>query len=54
MNPEVSFTEPHYDGFPAILVQLSGIDLDLLAVVVTDAWRLRAPKRLLHVLTPRS
>jgi hypothetical protein len=54
MNPDVSFAEPHYDGYPAILVRLSAIDLDFLAVVVTDAWRLRAPKRMLHVLTPRT
>jgi hypothetical protein len=47
MNPEVFFTEPHYDGYPAILVRLPAIDLDLLRVVLTDAWRLRAPKRLL-------
>lgn len=48
MNPEVFFTEPHYDGYPAILVRLPAIDLDLLGVVLTDAWRLRAPKRLLR------
>ena len=47
MNPAVFFTEPHYDGYPAILVRLPAIDLDLLKVVLTDAWRFRAPKRLL-------
>ena len=47
MNPEVFFTEPHYDGYPAILVRLPNIDLDLLELVVTDAWRCRAPRRLL-------
>ena len=46
MNAEVFFTERHYDGYPAILVRLPAIDLDLLKVVVTDAWRCRAPKRL--------
>jgi hypothetical protein len=46
-DPEVFFTEPHYDGYPAILVRLPAIDLDLLGVVVTDAWRCRAPGRLL-------
>lgn len=50
MNPDVFFTEPHYDGYPAILVRLSAIDLDLLGVVLTDAWRCRAPKRLLGSL----
>lgn len=47
MNPAVFFTEPHYDGYPAILVRLPAIDIDLLGVLVTDAWRCRAPKRLL-------
>jgi len=47
MNPAAFFTEPHYDGYPAILVRLPAIDVDLLGVVVTDAWRCRAPKRLL-------
>jgi hypothetical protein len=47
MDPRVFFTEPHYDGYPAILVRLPAIDLDLLRVVLTDAWRSRAPKRLL-------
>jgi hypothetical protein len=47
MNPAVFFTEPHYDGYPAILVRLPAIELDLLEVVLRDAWQSRAPKRLL-------
>jgi hypothetical protein len=46
-NPNVFFTEPHYDGFPAVLVRLATIDIDLLREVITDGWRCRAPKRLL-------
>src|SRR5947207_1635551 len=46
MEPRVFFTEPHYDGYPAVLVRLTEIDLDLLAKLVHDAWRTRAPKRL--------
>ena len=49
LDPAVFFTEPHYDGYPAVLVRLPAIDLDLLGVVLTDAWRLRAPKRPLGV-----
>jgi hypothetical protein len=52
MKPEVFFTEPHYDGYPAVLVRLPVIDLDLLGVVLTDAWRCRAPKRLLRTVPP--
>ena len=47
MDPAVFFTEPHYDGYAAILVRLPVIELDLLEVVLADGWRSRAPKRLL-------
>jgi hypothetical protein len=46
IDPEVFFTEPHYDGYPAVLVRLPVISLDLLERVVTEAWRTRAPNRL--------
>jgi hypothetical protein len=45
-DPAVFFTTPHYDGHPTVLVRLSAIDEDELAEVVTDAWRVRAPKKL--------
>jgi hypothetical protein len=48
MDPAVFFTEPHYDGYPAVLVRLTSIGLDLLGVVLADAWRCRASKRLLR------
>jgi hypothetical protein len=47
MDPDAFFTEPHYDGYPAILVRLRAIDLELLKTELTDGWRSRAPKRLL-------
>lgn len=50
MDPEVFFTEPHYAGYPAILVRLRVIDPDLLRKVLTDAWRLRAPRRLVDAI----
>lgn len=46
MDPAVFFTEPHYDGYPAILVRLAAINRELLRVVLTDGWRCRAPRRL--------
>ena len=52
MDPAVFFTEPHYDGYAAILVRLHVIDPDLLRVVLTDAWRCRAPRRLLAEVPP--
>ena len=46
LDPEIFFTEPHYDGYPAVLVRLPAIPLDLLEKVIADAWRTRAPRRL--------
>jgi hypothetical protein len=40
------FTEPHYNGFPAVLVRLEAIDEDELSELLTDAWRAAAPRRL--------
>jgi hypothetical protein len=42
----VFFTTPHFDGYPAVLIRLPEIELDLLEEVVTEAWLVRAPKRL--------
>jgi hypothetical protein len=45
-DPAKFFTTPHYDGHPSVLVRLDAVDRDELAELVTDAWRVRAPKRL--------
>ena len=47
MDPTVFFTEPHYHGYPAILVRLAAIDVAMLETMVTNAWRLRAPTAVL-------
>ena len=44
----VFFTTPHFDGYPAVLIRLPEIDLDLLEEVATEAWLTRAPKRLVR------
>ena len=44
-DPDVYFTTPHYDGYPAVLVRLEAITPDALAELIEDAWRLQAPKR---------
>ena len=44
----VFFTTPHFDGYPAVLVRLPDIQLELLEEVVTEAWLARAPKRLVR------
>jgi hypothetical protein len=45
-EPHKFFTTPHYDGYPLILVRFEAIDITELTELVTDSWRLRAPKRL--------
>jgi hypothetical protein len=45
-DPDVFFTTPHYDGYAYVLVRLDRIGHELLAELVEDAWRLRAPKKL--------
>lgn len=37
------FTEPHYRGFPAVLVRLAAIEVDELDELITNAWRYQAP-----------
>ncbi|KAF2413595.1 hypothetical protein B1729_08895 [Microbacterium sp. B35-04] len=43
--PDVFFTIPHFDGYPAVLVRLDAIDLEHLREVITDAWLLKVTKR---------
>jgi hypothetical protein len=46
LNPETFFTEPHYDGFPAVLVRLPAITARELKPLIAEAWRSQAPKDL--------
>jgi hypothetical protein len=45
-DPSVYFTTPHFEGYPAVLVQLDRIDLEELEELIVEAWLARAPKRL--------
>ena len=45
-DPDVFFTTPHFDGYPAILVRLDRIAVEDLREVIVEAWLARAPKRL--------
>ena len=49
--PDLFFTTPHFDGYPAILVRLERIGLDDLDEVIVEAWLARAPKRLASAFT---
>ncbi|WP_026424008.1 MmcQ/YjbR family DNA-binding protein [Actinokineospora inagensis] len=44
--PDRYFTTPHYDGYASVLVRLDVIDQDELADVLLEAWRVRAPAKL--------
>jgi hypothetical protein len=45
-DPDVYFTTPHFDGYPAVLVRLELIELDELEELIAEAWLCQAPKRL--------
>lgn len=45
-EPEKYFTEPHYDGFPAVLVRLAAVRVPELRTLLSDAWRCQAPAAL--------
>jgi hypothetical protein len=47
-DPAKFFTEPHYNGFPAVLVRLPAIAADELTELITDAWRCQAPRSLVR------
>jgi len=45
-DPETFFTEPHYNGFPAVLVRLPEVSLEQLEELLVDAWRCQAQRAL--------
>ncbi len=42
-EPTKFFTEPHYNGFPAVLVRLAAVSVSDLRVLLKEAWRCLAP-----------
>jgi hypothetical protein len=40
------FTEPHYNGFPAVLVRLTEVSPEDLEELLLEAWRCQAPRAL--------
>jgi len=42
-DPAKFFTEPHYEGFPAVLVRLEAVSVAELKKLLTEAWRCQAP-----------
>jgi hypothetical protein len=52
-QPDVCFTIPHLDGYPAVLVQLDAIGVDELRELLVEAWLDRAPKKLARAYLER-
>jgi len=46
--PDVFFTTSHFDGHAAVLARLDALPVDVLNQLVREAWRRRAPKRLVR------
>lgn len=45
-DPGICFTTPHYNGYPAVLVELAPAPVDLVTELITEAWLVRAPAKL--------
>lgn len=45
-DPVKFFTEPHYNNFPAVLVNLDSIGVSELEDLIIEAWRCKAPVEL--------
>jgi hypothetical protein len=45
-EPDKFFTTAHYDGQPIVLVRLGAVDGREASELVTESWRLRAPRSL--------
>ena len=45
-HPVALFTIPHFDGYAAVLIQLSAVSRPELREVLLDGWLARAPRRL--------
>jgi hypothetical protein len=46
LDPVQFFTEPHYTGFPAVLVRLPAVTARELRPLIAEAWRGPAPQDL--------
>ena len=53
-DPDVYFTTPHFDGYPAVLVRLDEISIEDLEEVIVEAWLCRAPKRVVQAYLEES
>lgn len=45
-EPGTFYTEPHYHGYPSVLIHLSKVKREALRSILENAWRTKAPKKL--------
>jgi hypothetical protein len=45
-EPRLFFTTHGYDGWPLVMLRLAEVHVERLTELVTDAWRMRAPRDL--------
>ncbi len=45
-DPDIFFTTPHFDGYPALLIPLARVSAKTLKDVIVEAWLARAPDAL--------
>jgi len=45
-EPDTYFITPHYEKYPYVLVRLTNVEIEDLRELLTNAWRMSAPKRL--------
>jgi hypothetical protein len=45
-DPDRYAVTPHYEAYPGVLVRLGAVSRDELRELLTDGWRIVAPKRL--------
>jgi len=48
-DPDKFFTTKHYDGYPAVLVNLPAVDVQELWELIVESWRLKAPPKVLKL-----
>jgi hypothetical protein len=47
-DPKKFYTTPHYDGYATVLVNLKAVGVKELRELITESWRLKAPKKVLQ------
>lgn len=53
-EPEAFFTIPHFDGYPAILIQLKKVSRSALREAIIDGWLACAPPKLANDFVARA